>query len=149
MVVLSRNLSRKAAMEMLLLGDMVGADHAKALGLVNRVVDTDRVLNEAEALGRVIASKPSVTLGEIVETGPDRAVDGVVRWRRIDLKRVIEERFDVVYSERGISRLALSRYRRSAAENVAGNRLHVVADAVAQVRNESARSSLKCGRRSR
>ena len=42
-------------------------------------------------------------LGEIVETGPDPAVDGVVRWRRIDLKRVIE-RFGV-YSERGISRL--------------------------------------------
>ena len=32
-------------------------------------------------------------LGEIVETGPDPAVDGVVRWRRIDLKRVIEARF--------------------------------------------------------
>ena len=44
-------------------------------------------------------------LGEIVETGPDPAVDGVVRWRRIDLKRVIEERFGVVYSERTISNL--------------------------------------------
>ncbi len=44
-------------------------------------------------------------LGEIVESGPDPAVDGVVRWRRIDLKRVIEERFGVIYSERGISRL--------------------------------------------
>ena len=43
--------------------------------------------------------------GEIVETGPDPAVDGVVRWRRIDLKRVIEARFGVIYSERGISRL--------------------------------------------
>ena len=32
-------------------------------------------------------------------------VDGVVRWRRIDLKRVIEERFGVVYSERTISDL--------------------------------------------
>ena len=40
-------------------------------------------------------------LGEIVETGPDPAVDGVVRWRRIDLKRVIEARFGVIYSERG------------------------------------------------
>ena len=39
-------------------------------------------------------------LAEIVETGPDRAVDGVVRWRRVDLKRVIEERFGVVYHER-------------------------------------------------
>ncbi|TGV89877.1 MAG: helix-turn-helix domain-containing protein [Mesorhizobium sp.] len=26
-------------------------------------------------------------LAAMVETGPDRAVDGVVRWRRIDLKR--------------------------------------------------------------
>jgi transposase len=44
-------------------------------------------------------------LAEIVESGPDPAVDGVVRWRRIDLKRVIEERFGVVYSERAISNL--------------------------------------------
>jgi transposase len=41
----------------------------------------------------------------IVETGPDRAVDGVVRWRRIDLKRVIEERFGVVYHERTIGKI--------------------------------------------
>ena len=41
-------------------------------------------------------------LATIVETGPDPAVDGVVRWRRIDLKRVIEARFGVIYSERGI-----------------------------------------------
>ena len=51
-------------------------------------------------------------LAEIVETGPDPATDGVVRWRRIDLKRVIEERFGVVYSERAVSdllaRLSLS-----------------------------------------
>ncbi len=44
-------------------------------------------------------------LAEIVETGPDPAVDGVVRWRRVDLKRVIEERFGIVYSERAISDL--------------------------------------------
>ncbi len=37
-----------------------------------------------------------------VEAGPDPAVDGVVRWRRIDLKRVIEARFGVIYCERGI-----------------------------------------------
>ncbi len=44
-------------------------------------------------------------LAEIVETGPDPATDGVIRWRRIDLKRVIEERFGVVYSERAVSDL--------------------------------------------
>jgi transposase len=32
---------------------------------------------------------------QIVEAGPDREVDGVVRWRRLDLKRVIAERFGV------------------------------------------------------
>jgi transposase len=54
---------------------------------------------------RMLSDEQMKELGEIVETGPDPVVDGVVRWRRIDLKRVIEERFDVVYSERGISRL--------------------------------------------
>jgi transposase len=54
---------------------------------------------------RMLNDEQMKELGEIVEIGPDLAVDGVVRWRRIDLKRVIEERFDVIYSERGISRL--------------------------------------------
>ena len=62
MVALSRNLSRKAAMEMLLLGDMVGANDAKELGLVNRVVKPDETVNEAVELGRRIATKPKTTL---------------------------------------------------------------------------------------
>ena len=41
----------------------------------------------------------------IVEAGPDRQVDGVVRWRRIDLKRVIRERFGVDYHERYVGTL--------------------------------------------
>ena len=49
-------------MEMLLLGDMVGANDAKTLGLVNRVTAPDRTLNEAVELGRIIASKPKMTL---------------------------------------------------------------------------------------
>src|ERR1700676_2505433 len=39
------------------------------------------------------------------EAGPDREVDGVVRWRRIDLKRVIAERFGVDYHERHVGTL--------------------------------------------
>ena len=62
MVALSRNVSRKAAMEMLLLGEMVGAEEAKSLGLINRVVAADRVVNEAVELGRRIAEKPKATL---------------------------------------------------------------------------------------
>jgi transposase len=44
-------------------------------------------------------------LTTIVETGPDRKVDGVVRWRRIDLKRVIAERFGVDYHQRYVGKL--------------------------------------------
>ena len=44
-------------------------------------------------------------LAQIVETGPDRAADGVVRWRRVDLKRVVGERFGVDYHERSIGKL--------------------------------------------
>ena len=54
---------------------------------------------------RLLAEAQMAELAEIVETGPDLAIDGVVRWRRIDLKRVIEERFGVVYSERAVSDL--------------------------------------------
>lgn len=44
-------------------------------------------------------------LAQIVETGPDRAVHGVVRWRRIDLQRLIAERFGVVYHERTVGKV--------------------------------------------
>ncbi|CAP57358.1 hypothetical protein GDI3415 [Gluconacetobacter diazotrophicus PA1 5] len=44
-----------------------------------------------------------VELKALVEAGPDRQRDGVVRWRRVDLQRVIEERFGVVYHERHVT----------------------------------------------
>jgi transposase len=44
-------------------------------------------------------------LAHIIEAGPDRQTDGVVRWRRVDLKRVIKERFGVDYHERHVSSL--------------------------------------------
>ena len=44
-------------------------------------------------------------LSALVEAGPDRARDGVVRWRRVDLQRVIAERFGVVYHERTVGKL--------------------------------------------
>jgi enoyl-CoA hydratase/carnithine racemase len=62
MVALSRNVSRKRAMEMLLLGDQLGARDALDYGLVNRVVPAARVMEEAIALAERIASKPPVTI---------------------------------------------------------------------------------------
>jgi len=42
---------------------------------------------------------------KIVEAGPDREKDGVVRWRRVDLKRVIAERFGVDFHPRYVGKL--------------------------------------------
>ena len=62
MVALSRNLARKHAMEMLLLGEFVSADRAGDIGLVNRVVPDDQVAAEARAIADLIASKSSAAL---------------------------------------------------------------------------------------
>lgn len=62
MVALSRNVSRKHAMEMLLTGEMTGADKAVAIGLVNRAVEPGSERSEAIALAKQIASKSSYTL---------------------------------------------------------------------------------------
>jgi len=62
MVALSRNVSRKHSMEMLLTGDMVEAERAAEIGLVNRVAPAGEELNAAIALAKQIASKSSYTL---------------------------------------------------------------------------------------
>ncbi len=62
MVALSRNVSRKRAMEMLLLGEMLTAEEAAAYGLVNRVVPLERVREEALGMARRIASKSPLTV---------------------------------------------------------------------------------------
>ena len=62
MVSLTRNISRKAAMEMLLTGDMIDAETAQRIGLVNRVVAPKELAAETLALARHIASKPAATV---------------------------------------------------------------------------------------
>jgi transposase len=78
-------------------------------GLVNR---------KAAGAERKLTAAQLAELAEIVETGPDPETDGVVRWRRIDLKAVIERRFGVVYHQRSVSRLlhelgALDRFKKT------------------------------------
>ncbi len=62
MVALSRNVSRKHAMEMLLTGDMVDAGRAAEIGLVNRVVPAGTAIDGAMELARQIASKSPLVL---------------------------------------------------------------------------------------
>jgi len=62
MVALSRAVGRKAAMEMLLTGDAIDAVHARAIGLINRVVPDADLETATDALARQIASKSPRTL---------------------------------------------------------------------------------------
>jgi enoyl-CoA hydratase/carnithine racemase len=62
MIALSRNVSNKAAMEMLLTGEMVSADKAEHIGLINRVTEDADLEQETTALAELIASKSSLTL---------------------------------------------------------------------------------------
>jgi enoyl-CoA hydratase/carnithine racemase len=62
MVALSRNIAPKHAMEMLLTGDMLSADDAHRVGLVNRVVVPGNARDEAFKLARQIAAKSSMTI---------------------------------------------------------------------------------------
>lgn len=62
MVALSRNIPRKQAMAMLLTGDMVPADEAVRIGLINRVVPAGDERQAALALAQKVASKSSYVL---------------------------------------------------------------------------------------
>ena len=52
-----------------------------------------------------LSPEQQADLTHLVETGPDRAVHGVVRWRRIDLQHLIAERFGVTYHERTVGKI--------------------------------------------
>jgi transposase len=52
-----------------------------------------------------LSSAQMQELATIVETGPDPASDGMVRWRRIDLCAVVERRFGVRFAERSMGEI--------------------------------------------
>ena len=79
-VALSRNMLPKQAMEMLLTGDFISADEARARGLVNRVVDAAALDDEVGALVQRILGKPreAIAMGKALfyqqlETGMESA----------------------------------------------------------------------------
>jgi len=62
MVGLSRNVTRKHAMEMLLTGDFISAERAYEIGLINRVVPLNELDQSVKDLAQKIASKSPLTL---------------------------------------------------------------------------------------
>ncbi|HTK78957.1 MAG TPA: enoyl-CoA hydratase [Rhizomicrobium sp.] len=62
MVAVSRNVPRKNMMEMLLTGEMISAEDAQRIGLVNRVVSPDALEVQTMKLAQLIADKPRATV---------------------------------------------------------------------------------------
>ncbi|MGP4846041.1 enoyl-CoA hydratase [Marinobacter sp. 1Y8] len=62
MVALSRNVSRKQAMEMLLTGEMISAARAEQIGLVNHAVEEQQLDETVYQMARTIADKSGHTL---------------------------------------------------------------------------------------
>jgi enoyl-CoA hydratase/carnithine racemase len=62
MVALSRNVTRKEAMEMLLTGEMIRAPRAREIGLINRYVPQAALRAETLRLAQQIASKSAVSI---------------------------------------------------------------------------------------
>jgi enoyl-CoA hydratase len=77
-VRLPRLIGKARALELLLTGDIIDAEEARRIGLVNRVVPADRLLAEAETLLRTILANGPLALRaclEAVEIGLDMTVD--------------------------------------------------------------------------
>ena len=67
MVALSRNVSKKNAMKMLLTGDMIDAAEAKRISLINEYVSADKLNDSVMSLAKKIATKPL----SVVKIGKD------------------------------------------------------------------------------
>ena len=89
--------ARSAGMDRQTLRDWVHRYNAQGVdGLLDRPRSGRKPLLRQDQLAE---------LDIVVETQPDPTVDGVVRWRCIDLKAVIAKRFDVEISERSVGRI--------------------------------------------
>ena len=62
MVALSRVVNNKHSMEMLLTGDLINADKAKSIGLINNFFNEDKLVNKTREMAVRIANKSSLTL---------------------------------------------------------------------------------------
>jgi enoyl-CoA hydratase len=77
-VRLARLIGKARALELLLTGEMIDAEEARRIGLVNRIVPAERLLAESEGLLRsILANGPLAVRAclEAVEIGSDMTVD--------------------------------------------------------------------------
>ena len=89
--------ARVGAMDRQTLRDWVHRFNAAGpAGLIDR---------KAPGAERRLTVEQEAELAALIEAGPDRARDGVVRWRCVDLQQQILTRWDVAYHESTVGKL--------------------------------------------
>lgn len=102
MVALSRAVSKKHAMEMLLTGDLVDARQAVSMGLINKAVAGDRLESETKGLAEKVASKS----GLVLKTGKEayyRQIENSLQGAYDYCARVMVENMGYRDAEEGIA----------------------------------------------
>lgn len=91
---LSRLVGRSAALRLLLLSATIDAGEALRLGLVDRVVEPGRLMDEAESWARTIAAQPAPAVRALLELDGDAEQEtrrfGEL-WSGEDFRRVLED----------------------------------------------------------
>ncbi|MCK9505767.1 MAG: enoyl-CoA hydratase-related protein [Porticoccaceae bacterium] len=88
MVQLPRQVSFAHAMELLLTADPISAEKAQAIGLVNRVVPAERVLEEAQALAVRVAENGPVALAAALNVVRSTATLSVVEAQKLEAELI-------------------------------------------------------------
>ena len=95
MVALSRNVSHKHAMEMLLLGEMLNAEKALEIGLINRVVPKSELTQVTTSIAGTIAAKSSKTVAigkrAFYEQAEMSLADAYIHTSKIMAKNMLSE----------------------------------------------------------
>ncbi len=80
---LTRAVGKGKAMELILTGDVIKADEALRIGLVNKVVPAEEVMNEARAMAKKMASKPPLALRlakDAIDYGSDMNLEAALEF---------------------------------------------------------------------
>lgn len=83
---LARLIGLGRAKELVFLGEMIGAEEAQRLGLVNKVVPGESLLDEAKAWAKKLATKPPFTLRlvkQVMDQGYDLNLESALKLERL------------------------------------------------------------------
>lgn len=97
--ILPRLVGWKRATELLMTGDVIGAQEAARIGMINRVVPDEELMNETMALAQRLAGAPTAALGRIKQMLEESAVNDYNAQLEVEHKAQIQSGQSVDFKE--------------------------------------------------